>query len=67
MKITKEELESIELWDITFYTYDKKGKKKFWKTKNNFDHSDLCEDLEVDDLVYNGRFNNIVDFASERG
>ena len=50
MKITEEELEALELWDITFYTEDEEGNKKFWKTKNHIDHSHLCEDWEADDL-----------------
>ena len=31
MKITEEELAELEVWDITFYTEDEEGNKKFWK------------------------------------
>ena len=50
MKITKKELEALQLWDITFYTKDKEGNKKFWKFKNHKEHNHLCEGLKAVDL-----------------
>jgi len=52
MKITEEELAELEVWDITFYTEDEEGNKKFWKTTHHVDHSSLSEGWEADDLYY---------------
>ena len=52
MKITEEELEKLEVWDITFYTKDEEGNKKFWKTTHHVDHCSLSEGWEADDLYY---------------
>tara|TARA_R100000234_G_C4976481_1_gene168697 strand:- start:162 stop:329 length:168 start_codon:yes stop_codon:yes gene_type:complete len=49
-KMTKKELENIELWDITFRTIDKKGKEKLWTTQDNVDHSQLCDGWETQDF-----------------
>jgi hypothetical protein len=50
IKMTKEELKNLELWDITFQTTDKKGKGKLWTTKDKVDHSQLCEGWETKDF-----------------
>jgi len=57
MKITEEELETLEVWDITFYTEDKDGNTKFWKTTHHVDHSFICDAIEVDDLYYKKKEN----------
>ena len=50
MKITKEELESLCVDELTFLTTDKNGKVRLWTTTYKFDHSFICDAIEEDDL-----------------
>ncbi len=48
--ITKEELESLCVSELTFETEDKNGKVRYWRTTYKFDHSFICDAIEEDDL-----------------
>jgi len=48
--MTKEELESLCVCELTFETEDKNGKIRFWRTTYKFDHSYICDAIEEDDL-----------------
>jgi len=48
--MTKEELESLCVHDLTFETEDKNGKIRFWRTTGKFDHSSICDGIEDNDL-----------------
>ena len=48
--MTKEELESLCVHDLTFETEDKNGKIRFWRTTYKFDHSSICDEIEDNNL-----------------
>ena len=48
--MTKEELESLCVHDLTFETENKNGKIRFWRTTNKFDHSSICDGIEEEGL-----------------
>mgnify|MGYP003645137759 FL=1 len=48
--MTKEELKSLCVHELTFQTEDKKGKVRLWRTTYKFDHSFICDSIEENDL-----------------
>jgi len=48
--MTKEELASLCVSELTFETEDKNGKIRYWRTTYKFDHSYICDAIEEDDL-----------------
>ena len=48
--MTKEELKSLCVDELTFLTTDKNGKVRLWTTTYKFDHSFICDAIEEDDL-----------------
>ena len=48
--MTKEELESLCVSELTFETEDKNGNVRYWRTTYKFDHSFICDAIEEDDL-----------------
>ena len=50
MIMTKEELKSLCVHELTFQTEDKNGKVRLWRTTYKFDHSFICDAIEENDL-----------------
>ena len=48
--ITKEEIKSLAISQIVYFTKNKEGKTKLWTTNKNFDHSIFCKSIKIKDL-----------------